>query len=121
MSLHLLLFVERALGLPVSKFMDRLDPNVAKCQLGFIDFLVTPLFEIWRRGLGESEYNLQCLENVAKNRRYWEGQLSNEKKPEDGQQGPKSAVIESSTKHPEIKEASSVPATPEGRRKNSSA
>ena len=64
--------------------MDRLDPNVAKCQIGFIDFLVTPLFEIWRKGLGDSEHNRTRIENIAKNRRYWEGQLS-EKKPEEQQ------------------------------------
>lgn len=50
--------LERALGLPVSKFMDRHDPNVAKCQIGFIDFLVMPLFELWQKGLGDSEHNV---------------------------------------------------------------
>ena len=36
---------ERELGLPVSMFMDRSTTNIAKCQMGFMDFVVTPMFE----------------------------------------------------------------------------
>ena len=38
---------ERTLGLPVSPFMDRKNPNVARSQLSFIEFLVLPMFEAW--------------------------------------------------------------------------
>ncbi|KAI8853281.1 hypothetical protein BC829DRAFT_360090 [Chytridium lagenaria] len=38
---------ERDIGLPVSQFMDRNNTNVAKCQIGFIDILVAPLFDAW--------------------------------------------------------------------------
>jgi hypothetical protein len=65
-------WVERACNIPVSKFMDRHDTNIGKCQIGFIDILVTPLYETWRKGLGDTWYNRQCLENIAMNRRSWE-------------------------------------------------
>jgi len=41
--------VERALGLPISMNCDRQTVAVAKCQVGFISFLVKPLFD----GFGE--------------------------------------------------------------------
>ena len=31
-------------GLPVSKFFDRDAPNVPRCQVGFINFIVSPLY-----------------------------------------------------------------------------
>ncbi|KXS13528.1 HD-domain/PDEase-like protein, partial [Gonapodya prolifera JEL478] len=36
---------ERELGLPISPFMDRTNCNFANCQLSFIDFIVSPLFD----------------------------------------------------------------------------
>lgn len=38
---------ERELKLPISAFMDRYSPNVPKLELGFIDFLVRPLFAVF--------------------------------------------------------------------------
>lgn len=38
---------EKRLGLPVSTFMDRNNTSVPKCQLGFIDYVVRPLYEPW--------------------------------------------------------------------------
>jgi len=38
---------EREMGLPISPFMDRFNPTVPKCQAGFIDFIVRPLFQAW--------------------------------------------------------------------------
>jgi len=35
---------ERSLQLPVSKFFDRHEPNLPKCQLGFMNFIVSPLY-----------------------------------------------------------------------------
>eukprot|EP00743_Colponemidia_sp_Colp-15_P003590 GILK01003872.1.p1 GENE.GILK01003872.1~~GILK01003872.1.p1 ORF type:complete len:821 (+),score=169.11 GILK01003872.1:79-2541(+) len=37
---------EKRLGLPISMFMDRSTANVAKCQFGFIDVIVQPLFAV---------------------------------------------------------------------------
>ena len=37
---------EKAAGLPVSKFFDRDAPNVPRCQVGFINFIVMPLYNV---------------------------------------------------------------------------
>ena len=60
--------LEKANGLPVSKFFDRTAPNVPKCQLGFIDFVVRPLMEVVNELL-----DIQVLvDNLASNRRLME-------------------------------------------------
>ena len=38
--------LEKRGGLPVSKFFDRDNPNVPKCQVGFINFVVQPLINV---------------------------------------------------------------------------
>lgn len=40
---------ERDRGLPISTFFDRRQPNIPKFQLGFIDFIVLPLFQEWAK------------------------------------------------------------------------
>ena len=60
--------LEKANDLPVSKFFDRTQPNVPKCQLGFIDFVVRPLMEVVNELL-----DIQVLvDNLASNRRLME-------------------------------------------------
>jgi len=44
---------ERKLGIPISAFMDRKQPAVAQCQIGFINVLVKPLLVEWRKLLGD--------------------------------------------------------------------
>ncbi|KAJ3322479.1 tRNA N6-adenosine threonylcarbamoyltransferase [Boothiomyces sp. JEL0866] len=67
---------EKAQGLPVSKFMDRKDTNISKCQIGFIDFLVTPLFDSWFL-FSKTDYIKQCLTNIAENRERWQQEIDN--------------------------------------------
>lgn len=59
---------ERRQQLPISAFMDRAKPAEAKCQLGFIDFIVGPLFEVWVNFLPQMT-NLLVL--VEQNRAMW--------------------------------------------------
>jgi hypothetical protein len=61
---------ERKLGMPISMFMDRFTTNIAKNQLGFIDFVVTPLYEAVALAIPQVQQTQ--LENLASNRRYWE-------------------------------------------------
>ncbi|KAI9189584.1 3',5'-cyclic-nucleotide phosphodiesterase [Blastocladiella emersonii ATCC 22665] len=64
---------ERALNLPISKFMDRMsqaDENVAKCQTSFIDVIVSPLYQVWTSYLRSSVTN-SIMANVHANRHYW--------------------------------------------------
>ncbi|KAJ3271706.1 tRNA N6-adenosine threonylcarbamoyltransferase [Terramyces sp. JEL0728] len=67
---------EKAQGVPVSKFMDRKDTNISKCQIGFIDFLVTPLFDSWFL-FSKTDYIKQCLANIAENRERWQQEIDN--------------------------------------------
>nr|KAJ3419533.1 rRNA-processing endoribonuclease [Polyrhizophydium stewartii] len=62
---------ERMLGLPISKFMDRNDTNIPKCQLGFIDVLVTPLYDSWVQ-FSATPFTDFCMENIARNREQWQ-------------------------------------------------
>lgn len=72
---------ERRIGIPISVFMDRNATNVPKCQLGFIDYIVQPLFEPWTKFLDQPDF--KGLDNLNDNREYWK------KKLDEDQQQPK--------------------------------
>ena len=59
---------ERKHSMSVSAFMDRTKPAEAKCQIGFIDFIVGPLFEVWANFLPDMTKTLEYLEQ---NRLHW--------------------------------------------------
>ncbi|ORZ32154.1 hypothetical protein BCR44DRAFT_1392117, partial [Catenaria anguillulae PL171] len=64
---------ERALHLPISKFMDRnsqADENVAKCQTSFIDVIVGPLYQAWSTYL-KSPVTHVIQANIHANRSFW--------------------------------------------------
>jgi hypothetical protein len=50
--------------------MDRHSTVVSKCQLGFIDFIVFPLYELWDKYVNE-ENKLPALKYLNQNREYW--------------------------------------------------
>lgn len=56
-------------GLPVSKFMDRATASISKCQLGFTDFIVQPIYEIWDAHINNGSF--PGMENISKNREFW--------------------------------------------------
>ncbi|KAL7747620.1 cAMP-specific 3',5'-cyclic phosphodiesterase 4D [Sorochytrium milnesiophthora] len=61
---------EKARGMPVSKFMDRDAVAIGRCQNGFIDYLVTPLYEVWddfMRGRG----HFPAMQHIHENRQLW--------------------------------------------------
>ena len=58
---------EKELGLPVSMFMDRETTNVPKCQAGFINFMVAPLWKAWNSWSPVPE----ALDNLEENARFW--------------------------------------------------
>ncbi|KAJ3370551.1 hypothetical protein HDU91_006140 [Kappamyces sp. JEL0680] len=63
---------EKARGLPVSMFMDRNNTDIPKCQMGFIDYIVLPLYEAWSQYLvGELDSHIDNLKN---NRIFWKSQ-----------------------------------------------
>jgi hypothetical protein len=64
---------EKEAGVAVSMFMDRDTTNIAKCQLGFIDILVYPLFDALA---SIADGKLQCcLDNLDSNKDYWKGRV----------------------------------------------
>lgn len=63
---------ERRQQMPVSAFMDRTKPAEAKCQIGFIDFIVSPLYDVWASFLPDM---VITLEHVQENRVFWKKRL----------------------------------------------
>ena len=66
--------LEREKGLTISAFMDREDPKIAESQVGFIDFLVMPLFESASGVLTCPLYKDVVLLQLYDNYKYWEAQ-----------------------------------------------
>lgn len=63
---------EKQLKMKVSPFCDREKPALAKCQLGFIDYIAKPLFEC----LAQFNSNLKfCYDTVQSNREKWQKEL----------------------------------------------
>eukprot|EP00128_Syssomonas_multiformis_P005224 Colp12_sorted_trinity150504_noHs@22401 len=60
--------MERELNMPVSMFMDRHNSNIPKCQCGFIDFLVAPMFDAMHAFMPLED----ALGNMKQNRKKWE-------------------------------------------------
>lgn len=60
---------EREMNLPVSAFMDRSNCGLMKQQLGFIDYIVGPLFELWGQFIPDVQTD--CVEQLLKNREFW--------------------------------------------------
>merc|ERR1719263_1664300 len=70
---------EKQTGLPVSHFMDATAPEAkVKMELGFINFIVAPIWTALAQLLPEVE---PCLEFVDANRAAWEGLSEGLKKP----------------------------------------
>ncbi|KAI8903826.1 hypothetical protein EDD86DRAFT_230704 [Gorgonomyces haynaldii] len=61
---------ERKRGLTVSMFMDRDTTIISKCQVGFIEYIVIPLYEAWDLYMND-EGNFPAMENLRSNRDYW--------------------------------------------------
>jgi hypothetical protein len=60
--------LEKQNSVAVSMFMDRTTTNIAKCQLGFIDILVFPLFDALVLMLPLAAV---CLENLNSNKEFF--------------------------------------------------
>ncbi|KAJ3413736.1 High affinity cAMP-specific 3',5'-cyclic phosphodiesterase 7A [Chytridiales sp. JEL 0842] len=60
---------EKRRGVPVSMFYNRETTDIPKCQIGFIDFIVHPLFEAWS-GFMLEDLKPQ-MENITANKAYW--------------------------------------------------
>ncbi|OWZ24815.1 PhosphoDiEsterase [Phytophthora megakarya] len=70
--------MEKQLGLPVSPFMDRDTIVIKKMQVGFADFIVSPLFSVWAQIL--VNVNSSAYRMLLANREFW-ASLSEDFKP----------------------------------------
>lgn len=70
--------VEKAMGLPVSMYCDRLTTDVAKSQAGFIRNICIPLFESWA-AFTKSEKVDACLKQLRENYLFWDESYKNSK------------------------------------------
>lgn len=70
---------EKNNDLPVSQFMDRDHPNLPKCQIGFINFIIVPMFELWAKFIGDREgvppESLEFMVTLRTNVKLWTAQL----------------------------------------------
>ncbi|ETO21109.1 3'5' cyclic nucleotide phosphodiesterase, partial [Reticulomyxa filosa] len=92
---------EKLLGIPLSPMMDRLHPNVPRGQIGFIDYVVAPLFDCWGVLFPET---LVCLKNLRSNRSHWEKLLSQQQNGDTQ----RSAVDDSDVRDPKLDRRSTI-------------
>lgn len=57
------------MGIPISMLCDRTQVNIAKAQIGFIDVIIKPAFELLSKVLPDITDNLK---NCELNRTRWE-------------------------------------------------
>ena len=60
------------LNLDISLNCDWQTTNTAKSQIGFINFLVLPLFKVVETILPESK---ECIDNLNENKEYWSSKI----------------------------------------------
>eukprot|EP00842_Homolaphlyctis_polyrhiza_P007008 jgi/Hompol1/897/HPOL_005453-RA len=60
---------EKRRGLPISTFMNRESTDIPKCQIGFIDFIVFPLYESWSNFM-KDDVKVH-MDNIQANKAFW--------------------------------------------------
>eukprot|EP00462_Mataza_sp_D1_P018059 CAMPEP_0175139788 /NCGR_PEP_ID=MMETSP0087-20121206/11108_1 /TAXON_ID=136419 /ORGANISM="Unknown Unknown, Strain D1" /LENGTH=722 /DNA_ID=CAMNT_0016422859 /DNA_START=77 /DNA_END=2245 /DNA_ORIENTATION=+ len=73
---------ERKAGLQISPFMDREKADLPRSQLGFMNFLVMPMYEEFLK-LVDPENKFPCIENLTKNRNHWKSLIRDDAPPEN--------------------------------------
>jgi len=76
---------EKALGLAVSPMCDRESTAIPKSQLGFIDFVVLPLFNTWAMHLPWLHDNV--LPYLHENKKHWQAKHDEEQERTNSQVG----------------------------------
>ena len=66
---------ERERGMKCSPFMDKLEPSLIKCQMGFMDFIVAPLFQQFTNFVESKcpgKSIREAMENLTANKAIWQ-------------------------------------------------
>ena len=71
---------EKKEGLPISPLCDRHSTNIPKSQIGFMDFIVKPMFTAFCKFMPIFEE--MCMPSLQKNRKYWSDKIP----PEEAEQ-----------------------------------
>jgi hypothetical protein len=66
---------ERKRKIPISPFMDRQKANLPQSQVGFLDFLVIPMFTIWVKFLELDDSMCPLMLQLKNNKEHWKSQL----------------------------------------------
>ena len=64
---------EKKEGLPISPLCDRHSTNIPKSQIGFMDFIVKPMFTAYCKFMPIFEE--MCMPSLQKNRKYWSDKI----------------------------------------------
>ncbi|KAI8607894.1 hypothetical protein BC830DRAFT_1174890, partial [Chytriomyces sp. MP71] len=64
---------ERKRGMAISMFMDRNTTFIPKCQVGFVDYIVIPLYEALDAFMRSQNHDFIAITNLVHNRDYWKG------------------------------------------------
>eukprot|EP00161_Ancyromonas_sigmoides_P027181 TRINITY_DN96_c0_g3_i2.p1 TRINITY_DN96_c0_g3~~TRINITY_DN96_c0_g3_i2.p1 ORF type:complete len:674 (+),score=136.94 TRINITY_DN96_c0_g3_i2:176-2197(+) len=73
---------EKALGLPISAFMDRQSTSVPKLELGFVDYLVRPLYTQMTAFAGQKSPVADVFKTLERNYATWKERFEKEQKTE---------------------------------------
>ncbi|XP_034946298.1 uncharacterized protein [Chelonus insularis] len=68
---------ERQLNLPVTPLCDRYTISIPKIQVGFFEFVVTPLYQEWYRFLGDG-LSVTLMDHLRANQKRWEELITQE-------------------------------------------
>ncbi|KAG5893591.1 hypothetical protein JTB14_019262 [Gonioctena quinquepunctata] len=95
---------ERKLNLPVTSICDQQSTSIAKIQVGFFKFVVTPLFSEWHRFL-KSTLSTYMMRILDENRKRWEAH-ENAEQAEETQTELSDAEVEVSDEEQAVKRSS---------------
>lgn len=79
---------ERKRGLAISPFMDRQKANLPQSQIGFLEYLVMPLFTAWTKFLELDDDTGPIMVQLRGNRDYWKSQLDDAVEKKDASPSP---------------------------------
>lgn len=74
---------EKQRKMPISNFMDRDSNSKAKCNLGFIDYIVKPLYEVWDTYMNE-DGKFPALYFIEQNRSRWKDLAEQQERQQQG-------------------------------------
>jgi hypothetical protein len=101
---------ERKRHIPISPFMDRQKANLPQSQVGFMSFLVVPMFTAWVKFLDLDEAVCPLMEQLRRNQMHWQQQIEPQKQAEESTSS--AAPSKSADEHKEPAATTQIPMHP---------